>query len=316
MTRLASIDVGTNSVLLTIADHVAGVLTPVLERATVTRLGQEVDRTGRLHPDACARTWACLSAYREQMTAAGVTALAAVGTSALRDVEEGRTFLARAEEILGQPLEVISGEREAELTFGGALSGLSVSEGESLFVFDIGGGSTELVWGRLAADASGRLRPRIERATSLQLGSVRLHERFRLGDPVEPAALEALGAQVRDALRAYDSAPSGAQRVVGVAGTVTTLAALALGLERYDGAIVHGATFERADVWALAQRLAGLPLAERIGLAGLDPGRADVIVSGARLCAELLDWLGASSLQASDRGVRYGLLEELSARVG
>jgi exopolyphosphatase/guanosine-5'-triphosphate,3'-diphosphate pyrophosphatase len=250
-----------------------------------------------------------LSEYRQLLDAHGVEALRAVGTSALRDAEHGAEFLERARQVLGVRLEVISGEREAALTFAGALSGLG--ESGQVFVFDIGGGSTELVWGVEARASS----TRISRSTSLALGSVRLHERFAIGDTPEPERMAALRAHVRATLRGYATDPAvfgPTGTVIGVAGTVTSLAALELGMTKYDGARVHGAELSRQAVADWSARLAALDVDQRMQLSGLDRGRADVIVSGAALCAELMDWLGAERLRASDRGVRYGLLQELA----
>jgi len=311
--RVGAVDLGTNSVLLTIAEPAVSGLRAVLERATVTRLGQGVDQTRRLHPDACARTLACLQDYRRELDALCVTRVAAVGTSALRDAEFGAEFRAQASAALGTEIEVISGPREAALSFAGALSGLP--ERGRIFVFDIGGGSTELVWGAAAGDGCESARTSIERSTSLDVGSVRLHERFGIGDPPRPGALADMRIFVRATLQGYLPDPEALgplDAVVGVAGTVTSLTALCLGLTHYQPERVHGAHMNRLALRALAARLAALPLIERERLPGLDKGRADVIVSGALLCTEVLDWLGADELVASDRGVRWGLLQELT----
>ncbi len=311
--RVGAVDLGTNSVLLTIAEPTASGLGVVLERATVTRLGQGVDQARRLHPDACARTLACLQDYRRELDALGVTRVAAVGTSALRDAELGAEFRAEASAALGTEIEVISGAREAALSFAGALSGLP--ERGRIFVFDIGGGSTELVWGVTTGDGSKSASAIIERSTSLDVGSVRLHERFRIGDPPRPSALAEMRAFVRATLEGYLPDPNSLgprDAVVGVAGTVTSLTALCLGLTHYQPERVHGAHMNRRTLRELAERLSAMPLVERERLPGLDKGRADVIVSGSLLCTEVLDWLGADELVASDRGVRWGLLQELT----
>jgi exopolyphosphatase/guanosine-5'-triphosphate,3'-diphosphate pyrophosphatase len=298
--RVAAVDVGTNSVLLLIAEPVAGAIDAVVERATITRLGQGVDRARRLDDEAIARTLRCLLAYRELLEAHAVTSVAAVCTSAARDAHNGASFLARARDTLGADIEIISGEREAELTFAGALSGIAVSG--SVTVFDVGGGSTEII-----AGSASEGRATLERAVSLDIGSVRLSERHVVSDPPSGAELAEVRKTVRQALRPVAAPPPGTT-LVGVAGTVTTLAAMALELADYDASRVHGATLSRITVAALAERLEALTLAERRSLPGLEPLRADVIVAGAALVREVIAWAGVESLRVSDRGVRWGLV--------
>ena len=248
--RLAAIDVGTNSVLLTVVD---GELSPVVERATIARLGQDVDRTRTLSPAAVERTLACLGTYAEACRAEGVSELLAVGTSALRDAAGAESFTREAERLLGVPLKVISGDDEAALTFEGALSGLACPG--RVLVFDIGGGSSELIVGRDAA---------VERAVSLDIGSVRLFERHVRTDPPTADELGRVRQDVRRALAALPD-PGPLDAVVGVAGTVTTLLAIELELDGYDVGRVHGGSLGRTMVQALARRLAELPLAAGAG---------------------------------------------------
>ena len=304
--RAATIDIGTNSVLLLVADSEGGALRPVLERATVTRLGEGVDRNRRLLDAACERTLACLSDYAGELRRLGVTSLDAVGTSAMRDAEGGQEFVARAAAILGVTPRVIDGSEEARLTFGGALSGLPPTG--AVTVFDIGGGSTEIIVG----NASPR---EIREAVSLNIGSVRLFERHVRSDP--PSARELQSVQ-RDIALALADAPKPEPKatLVGVAGTVTQLAALELELTTYDSTRVHGHTLTRNAVERLAQQLASLSLAERRALPGMEPARADVLVVGSAIALAVLQWSGAAELVVSDRGVRWGLAEELTATRG
>jgi exopolyphosphatase/guanosine-5'-triphosphate,3'-diphosphate pyrophosphatase len=304
--RVAAIDIGTNSVLLLIAEPRGGVLQAVIERATITRLGQDVDARRALAPEAARRTLSCLESYARELRAFGVQRVAAVGTSALRDAAGGAEFLDQAEALLGVRPRVISGREEAELTFHGSLSGLSAAPG-AVCVFDIGGGSTEIIRGRSAEGASSV----VEHAISLDIGSVRLFERHLRHDPPLPAEMARIDADIESALAAAGTAdPAGV--LVGVAGTVTTLVAIELGLPSYDAARVHGFTLTRAAVDALATRLAALTLAERLELPGLEPQRADVIVVGAAIVRSILAWAGRAELVVSDRGVRWGLAERLS----
>jgi exopolyphosphatase / guanosine-5'-triphosphate,3'-diphosphate pyrophosphatase len=305
--KVAAIDIGTNTVLLTIAAADAAGPRPLLQRATITRMGEGVDKTRRLAPAAVLRNLECLRAYAEDLRAHGSPRLDVVGTSALRDAEGASAFLDAAERILGVRPRVIAGDEEARLTFRGALSGLTLAG--KLLVFDIGGGSTELIVG----EASGVAPP--ESRVSLDIGSVRLLERHVRSDPPEPRELADIEADIE---RAFASAGPLARvhaheplTLVGVAGTVTTLKALELGLAAYDPARVHGAVLTLSAVEALCAKLTSLPLAERQQLPGLEPKRADVIVAGALIVRDLLRRAGAAETIVSDRGVRFGLLEAL-----
>lgn len=303
----ATIDLGTNSVLLTLARRDdSGELLVVEQAATVTRLGQGVDQTRELHPDAKRRTLECLRAYRQKMDASGVLHGAAVGTSALRDAAGGEDFVAAASEVLGFPLQVISGEREATLTFRGALSGLPHDIHRAL-VFDIGGGSTELIIGN-------QKEGRIEHGVSLNLGSVRLTERLALADPPGARELERLRQAIEGELEGFPFGQlgSGPLSLVGVAGTVTSLAAIAQGAAVYDPARIHGSTLPPEVLHPLAERIFSMPVTRRLELIGLDPGRADVIGAGSVLCSAIVKRAGNRPLLVSDRGVRFGLLEELA----
>ncbi len=304
----AAIDIGTNSVLLVIAARGPAGPVPLVERATITRLGEGVDRTRRLSDAAVERNLNCLRAYAEELGRHGSPRLDVVGTSALRDAEGAEHFLDEAERILGVRPRVIAGDEEAALTFRGALSGLGLRG--RLLVFDVGGGSTELIVGD-AGDAAPQSR------VSLDIGSVRLFERHVRSDPPSAAELAAIerditgalaGAAPLQDLKTDGSAPF---TLVGVAGTVTTLKSLELGMERYDAARVHGAPLSLDVVDDLCVKLSQLSLAERTRLPGLEPKRADVIVAGALIVRELLRRSGSTALVVSDRGVRFGLLDQL-----
>ena len=303
--RVATLDIGTNSVLLLIAEATSAGPRALLERATITRLGEGVDRTRQLAPAARERTLRCLAAYAEDMRRFDVAERVAVGTSALRDAAGGIDFTREAAALLGVAPLVIDGAREAALTFRGALSGLPQSG--PVTVFDVGGGSTEIVQGVRDAGAAS-----VESAVSLDIGSVRLFERHVQSDPPSPLELE----RVRDDIdAALAQAPRSAttRLLVGVAGTVTTLAAVALELDDYDPARVHGFTLARTDIARLARTLAGLTLEQRRALRGLEPKRADVIVVGALIVERVMHFAASDELVVSDRGVRWGLAEELLA---
>ncbi|WP_437579194.1 Ppx/GppA phosphatase family protein [Sorangium sp. So ce887] len=306
---VAAIDIGTNSVLLLIAERRGGELVALVERATITRLGQGVDAARALAPEAVERTLACLARYGEELRSLGVERVDAVGTSAMRDAAGGEEFIARARGLIGVAPRVISGPEEAELTYAGALTGLDLPAQGPRIVFDVGGGSTEIIVG----SAGGA----VEGAVSLDIGSVRLTERHIRADPPAGEELEAVRADARAALATVPAVPLlAAPTLVGVAGTVTTLAALVRDVVPYDGARVHGGRVSGAEVVAITSRLASLPLAERRQLPALDPARADVIVAGSVLIEEILAWASRLAgapvdLIASDRGVRWGLAERL-----
>ena len=304
--KVAAIDIGTNTVLLLVAEKDdRGELRAVREEATITRLGEGVDKTQKLAPAAIARTHACLLQYATIVRELGAERVAVVGTSAMRDAGGGEEVRAKVRELFGVEARTISGEEEARLTFAGALSGLGASG--KVAVFDIGGGSTEVVVGEGGS---------VSASHSFDVGSVRLTERHVRSDP--PTRAEA-NAMTADAKRAFESEPrlfeaarGAAQAPIGIAGTVTTLAAVALGLEPYDGARVHGHVMSTSDVRAVVDRLAALPLEERRAVRGLEPKRADVIVAGGLVVLAALEALGAPAMRVSDRGVRWGLAETLA----
>ncbi len=303
--RVAAIDIGTNSVLLLVAEARGDGLVAVREEATITRLGEGVDRTRTLSDAAVARTLDCLASYAAIMSELGVARLAAVGTSAMRDAAGGDAFRERAAAVLGEAPTTISGDEEAALTYEGTLVGIDREPEGSVLVFDVGGGSTELIRGRAAVVAG---------AKSLDIGSVRLTERHVKSDPPTEREAEAVRGDVRRALATLPASIAGGADVelVGVAGTVTSLLAVSRGIEPYDGAKVHGARMGVAELDAVLAKLRAIPTAARAMLPGLSPKRADVIVAGALLVREIMSWAGAKELVVSDRGVRWGLALRLA----
>jgi len=309
--RFAAIDVGTNTVLLVVAERSAGGFTPVAERAEITRLGRGVDASGLLAPEAIRETVAVVARFAAEARTLGARAIACVATSAARDAANGAAFFDAARADAGLSPEVISGEEEARLVYRSAwrdfgLGGAGLPAGLPLAVLDVGGGSTEFTWG----DGS---EPRGRR--SLQLGAVRLTERHPAGDPPGVGALAALraaaAAALAPALRPLEGvAELPGARLVGVAGTVTTLAAVEQALPAYDAARVHGSTLSLDQVEALCERMAAMTLAARRRLPGMEPKRADVILAGGAVISEAMRATGFDRLVVSDRGVRWGLLHE------
>ncbi len=310
--RVAAIDIGTNTTLLLIAERgpqeTGGALRAVFEDMTITRLGQGVDKTRALAPEAIERTASCLERYAGSIAAYGVdaSALRVTGTSAMRDAAGADALRDRARAALGVEIEVIAGSEEARLAFVGALSGLVRADvGERAMVMDVGGGSTELVVGESATH-------RIAAGRSFDVGSVRMTERHMnvaAHDPPSATEIAAVEADVRKTLAPWTER---SDVLVGVAGTVTTIAAVHLGMREYDGARIHGTRLSRAEVEAVFTRLASMPLAARRQVAGLNPARADVIVAGTAVVRVAMDHVGATGLVVSDRGLRWALCEELA----
>lgn len=304
--RVATIDIGTNTVLLLVVEKAAdGSITVLKERAEITRLGEGVDRTRQLAPAAVERTRACLAEYAREVGEVGVDRVAVVGTSAMRDAPGGAALTSFVRATLGVEPRVLSGDDEARLTFGGALRGIPHDPRNDTAVFDIGGGSTEIVVGRLR---EGRLDTVY--LESFDLGSVRLTERHVSHDPPSPDELREIERVLAEAFGRLPPLPAGS-KPIGVAGTMTTLAAVSLGLVRYDGARVHGLEMPTAELRHVVDQLAACDLETRRHLAGMEPKRADVIVAGGFIALALLARWGAPSFIVSDGGVRWGLVEEL-----
>ncbi len=307
--RVAAIDIGTNTVLLLIAEvGEGGGLVPIIERAAITRLGQGVDRSRTLAPAAVERTLACLGDYANEIAKHGVARVDVVGTSAMRDAaaegEPGANFIERARAVLGTAPRVISGDEEACLAFAGGLAGLGLS-GE-VTAFDIGGGSTEIIRGQL--DGGDAL---IAQRQSLDMGSVRLLERYVRGDPPSASELAAVRTFVLDQLLPL-TPPRPGQPLVGMAGTVTTVAAVARGIAPYDAARIHGARLSRSEIGETTRQFCELPLDRRKQMTGLEEKRADVIPVGALILETIVAWARAEEIVVSDRGVRWGVAMQLA----
>jgi exopolyphosphatase/guanosine-5'-triphosphate,3'-diphosphate pyrophosphatase len=293
--RVAAVDLGTNSTRLLVADIEDGRLDEVVRRLKITRLGEGVDERKRLLPAPIARVRNVLTDFRREAERLGAERTLAIATSAVRDAENGEAFLGEVEWSYGFETRLLSGHDEAQLTFRGISSARPV-EHETLVV-DIGGGSTELV----AGGPDG-----LRFHDSLDIGCVRLTERFLDSDPPTEAELDECAAWVRALLAERVPAEVRPGSAIGVAGTVTSLAALDLGLAEYDPERVHGHVFTRASVEEQLRRLAALPVAERREVPSLEPERAPVIVAGAVILREVLDHFGLGELEASERDILDG----------
>jgi exopolyphosphatase / guanosine-5'-triphosphate,3'-diphosphate pyrophosphatase len=296
--RVAAIDIGTNSVRLLISDANGR----ELERAMrITRLGQGVDVSGELRADAIARTVEVLATYGAAIQAHGVQRVRAVATSAARDARNSQTFFEAAERAIGVRPELLSGEEEALLSFRGATAGLAPSDGPFL-VIDIGGGSTEFVLGQHQPEA----------LISVQMGCVRMAERYLKSDPPTPEQLDACITDVRRELERVRERidVKRARRVIGLAGTVTAIAALQLGLDHYDARRTHHSLLSRAGVEAALALLSSANLEARRGLLA-EPKRAEVIVGGAAVLITIMREFAIGELLVSEHDILDGLAASL-----
>jgi exopolyphosphatase/guanosine-5'-triphosphate,3'-diphosphate pyrophosphatase len=312
VTRVGAIDCGTNTIKLLVADLDAatGAEHQLVREMRIVRLGQDVDRTGRLADEAVARTLAAVDEYAAILEAHHVDVLRFCATSASRDASNAAEFRAAVTARLGVEPEVVSGDEEAALSYDGATRSLRAPDGAGdlgdlprpFLVVDIGGGSTELVLGR--ADDEG-----VEAARSLDIGSVRLTERLMPSDPPTAAEVEAATEAIDaalDTLPGFGVDLARAGTVVGVAGTVTTVAVLLAGLDHWDREVVHHAVFPVGDVHALTERLLGMTTAEREAL-HVPRGRADVIATGALVLDRVLRRTPVDSLLVSDADILDGI---------
>lgn len=309
MTRVGAIDCGTNSLRLLIAEPAGGRLRDVHREMRIVRLGQGVDATGEFSPEALARTRAALADYAELLRAANVERLRMVATSAARDVANRDDFFAMTAEVLGAVIpgaaaEVITGTEEAELTFHGAVDELD-RNGAPFVVADLGGGSTELVFG----DSEGG----VAASFSADIGCVRLTERCLHSDPPGPDEVAAARDVARQRLHeALDAVPvDRARSWVGVAGTMTTVSAVAQRLASYDPAAIHLSRVGYDELWAVCDRLIAMTRAQREALGPMHPGRVDVIGGGAivvqELAAALAERAGVTELTVSEHDILDGI---------
>jgi len=298
--RVAAVDLGTNSTRLLVAEVEDGRVTEVVRRLAITRLGEGVDEHHELHPAPIARVHAVLDGYAREAETLGAERTLAVATSAVRDASNGRDFLGGLGSRYGWVTRLLNGDEEAELTFRGVTSDRSL-ETDTLMV-DIGGGSTELLVGGPAG---------VSFATSLQAGCVRLTERFLATDPPTAGELEAAGDHIRALLPTLT-----VESAIGVAGTITTVAAIDLGFDEYDPARIHGHRISRAAADRVLADLSVLPLTQREGVPGLEPARAPVIVGGLVVLREVMARYGLEEIEASERDILHGAVLDAAAEVG
>jgi exopolyphosphatase / guanosine-5'-triphosphate,3'-diphosphate pyrophosphatase len=298
----AVIDIGTNTLLLLIVDDA---MRPIVDVCRFGRLGKGLDASGRLAEDAIANSLEICREYRRVMDEHGIARPIVIATQAAREARNAADFVGPAEQILGAPIEVIAGGREAELAATAVARTLPELAAARYVVVDVGGGSTELITVERGAVTS---------EVSLPIGAVRLTERHLKHDPPTADEVAALTADI-DRHLASVALPR-AVPVVGVAGTATTLAAAHLGLARYDAAAVTGLRMTPAAVAALYARLVAATVAERKAVPGIEPQRADVIAGGAAIFARILEHIAAPVLITCDRGIRWGVAYEHMSTAG
>ena len=306
MSRVAAVDVGTNSVRLLVAERNGSVLTPLERLMTITRLGAGVDASGHLDDAALERTLTCLSTYAGRWRELGAERVRISATSAVRDATDRDRFFDGVLQRTGVQAEVLSGEQEARTAFRGATS--DVTDERPLLVLDIGGGSTEFILGTDGPEAM----------TSRQLGCVRLTERSITTDPPTAADLVAAAAVIDAELDAVEQVVPcrDARTLVAVAGTATTVAALYLDLPDYRADVIHGTRVPAADVARIAAELAAMTSPQRAALGPMAAGREDVIVAGALILRRVVERFGFADVLVSESDILDGLALELAEETG
>jgi exopolyphosphatase/guanosine-5'-triphosphate,3'-diphosphate pyrophosphatase len=318
--RVAAVDCGTNSLRLLVADvdRDRAEVTDVARRMEVVRLGQGVDQTGRLAPEALERTIGVLRDYAGIITRSGARAVRMVATSATRDADNAAEFVHRVKEVLGVAPEVLTGSEEAMLAFTGATAELSgADDGAVYLVADIGGGSTEFVLGAAASVAAAAVTGRAEsavRAISVNIGCVRMTERHLHGDPPAVKEVAAATADIDVALDTVAAALPVRQAgtLVGLAGSVTTVAAIAMGLPAYNAARLHHARVSAAAVHAVTRGLLAQTRAARAAVGVMHPGRVDVIGSGALVLDRIMARFGFGEVLVSEHDILDGIAWSLA----
>ena len=300
--RVAAIDCGTNSIRLLIADIDGNNFREVVRDMEIVHLGQGVDQTGQFHPDAIARTLDAVDKFAAEIAKRGVEKIRFCATSATRDATNRHLFVDGVRERLGIEPEVISGNEEAALSFAGAIQDLDPSEGPFL-VIDIGGGSTEFVFGTSSVEA----------ARSVNIGCVRMTERHFANDPATPQQVELARTDIQAAIAqvAAEVPITQAKTLVAVAGTATTVAAAALDLPEYDRYAIHLARISAAQIHEASTMFLTKNREERLALGYMHPGRVDVIPAGALVLSEIVKATGATGFVASESDILDGMARSL-----
>lgn len=301
--RVAAIDIGTVSTRLLIADVVKGELTEVVRKTLITHLGEDLTQTGLLSEEGMSRVCNVVQGFMRDCAEAGCERMMAVATSASRDAENGEEFMRRLSSLGVEP-EIISGGREASLSFLGATY---LMDDEDILVADIGGGSTELILGSVGLEEGKRVID-IDSARSIDVGSRRGTEIHLRSDPPTCDERDAAMAWMVEEMRPFfDGLRRRPRMLIALAGTATSIAAIHLGLPAYDAEAVHGARLSGGDLVTVKDELASLTVEQRKGIPSLDPGRAGVIVAGAMILEAVLALAGLDSVTVSEHDILYGI---------
>ena len=296
--RISAIDIGTNTTFLLIAEiNPKREVVPLLQQERITRLGEQVSQTGSLKQSAMERRLMVLKEYKTLYHRFGAEKILVCGTEALRSGKNRELFLAEAEHAIGAPIYILSNQEEAYFSYLATQKSFPFLK-DPLWVLDIGGGSTELIWGS---------NDEMEGYHSFQLGSVSLTEKYIRSDPLSEEEGEEMRKGIQKEFQKLNISPKGAT-LVGVAGTVTTITTVARRIDSYDGEGVHGTVLTREELEEGIQRLRSSTAEDRENMVGLHPERADVALAGAILLWEVIDWGGWETIYVSNRGVRFGIL--------
>lgn len=301
MSRKAIIDIGSNSIKFFVgelaADHT---ITTILDTNDIARLGEGLDKTGEINPEAMQRNVASVAAFHAKAVELGADQVVAVGTMALRNARNSGEFVSKVKEACGVEVKIIPGEEEARLSYLAILSGLPLQGGD-LVVFDTGGGSTEFIFGHGTE---------VIKRFSVNLGAVRITENYLKSDPVTADEVQAALAQIDKefAEAGVDGKPA---QLVGMGGTVTSMGAVKHKMVKYDPDVIQGSSLTRDDIQAQISEYSAKTIEERRSIAGLQPKRADVILAGACILDVITRRLGVEQLTISDRGLRHGLAYDL-----
>ncbi len=304
MKRVAIIDIGSNSIKFFVGERREdGTIAAIVDENDIARLGEGLRETGRISDEALERNAQSVAAFAKKAKDNGAEKIVSVGTMALRTAANSADFVKRVKELCGVEVQIIPGEEEARLSYLAILSGMPVPDGD-LVIFDTGGGSTEFIFGKGTT---------LVNRFSVNLGAIRITEKFFADDPVKPGSVE-------DAVREIDEefAAAGVTgkpvKLVGMGGTVTSMGAVKHKMVKYDPDVIQGSTLTRADVDGQIADYAARTVEQRRELPGLQPKRADVILAGACILKDILTRLDAPELTISDRGLRHGLAFDLFSK--
>ena len=302
MSRKAIIDIGSNSIKFFVGELAADrTIKTVLDTNDIARLGEGIDSTGAISPEAMERNVASVAAFAKQAKELGADRIVSAGTMALRKASNSAEFVEKVKKACGVEVQIIPGEEEARLSYLAILSGLPLEKDADLVVFDTGGGSTEFIYGKGT---------QMVKRFSVNLGAVRITENYLKADPVSPADVQAAIAQIDKEFKEAGVNGKPAQ-LVGMGGTVTSMGAVKHKMVKYDPSVIQGSRLTKKDIEEQIEEYSKRTVEQRKELPGLQPKRADVILAGACILKVITDRLGADGLTISDRGLRHGLAFDL-----